>query len=99
MILDGGFGKDADEGITERSQPWNPFLGLILDSSIPANTSGALGIFLSNNDSEDERPLRNAAELIVQQAWRRLSVLPRRDLSWRFFDGRARHPSTSGNVM
>ena len=24
VILDGGFGKDVEEGITERSQPWNP---------------------------------------------------------------------------
>ena len=23
-ILDGGFGKDVEEGIRERSQPWNP---------------------------------------------------------------------------
>ena len=23
-ILDGGFGKDVEEGIIERSQPWNP---------------------------------------------------------------------------
>jgi antitoxin (DNA-binding transcriptional repressor) of toxin-antitoxin stability system len=23
-ILDGGFGKDVEEGIKERSQPWNP---------------------------------------------------------------------------
>ena len=24
VILDGGFGKDVEEGIRERSQPWNP---------------------------------------------------------------------------
>ena len=24
VTLDGGFGKDVDEGIRERSQPWNP---------------------------------------------------------------------------
>ena len=23
-ILDGGFGKDVDQGIRERNQPWNP---------------------------------------------------------------------------
>jgi antitoxin (DNA-binding transcriptional repressor) of toxin-antitoxin stability system len=23
-ILDGGFGKDVEDGIRERSQPWNP---------------------------------------------------------------------------
>ena len=35
VILDGGFGKDVEEGIRERSQSWNPpLLGLILDSSV-----------------------------------------------------------------
>ena len=24
VILDGGFGNDVEEGIRERSQPWNP---------------------------------------------------------------------------
>ena len=24
LILDGGFGKDVEDGIRERSQPWNP---------------------------------------------------------------------------